>query len=111
VRVKLQQEPDGTYTRDGDHLHAQLTITLKEALLGFQRTMSKCSLVRTVFYLVFVLSSVCSIECFLLVCGACCSVTAMGVRCLLQCNCYGWCLLQCNCYGWCLLQCYCYGSV
>jgi DnaJ-class molecular chaperone len=41
VRVKLQQEAHETFTRDGDDLRASLTVSLKQALLGFRKTLRK----------------------------------------------------------------------
>ncbi|KAJ2557332.1 DnaJ- protein scj1 [Coemansia sp. RSA 1933] len=38
VVVHLQQQPHHTYVRDGDNLHAEVTITLLDALVGFSRT-------------------------------------------------------------------------
>ncbi|KAJ1906921.1 DnaJ- protein scj1 [Coemansia sp. IMI 209127] len=38
VVVRLRQQPHHTYVRDGDNLHAEVTITLLDALVGFNRT-------------------------------------------------------------------------
>ncbi|KAJ1667911.1 DnaJ- protein scj1 [Coemansia sp. RSA 1813] len=38
VVVHLRQQPHSTYVRHGDNLHAEVTITLLDALVGFNRT-------------------------------------------------------------------------
>merc|ERR1711861_4307 len=39
VIVKLKQKPDARFKRRGNDLHTEMTITLKDALLGFTRTL------------------------------------------------------------------------
>jgi DnaJ-class molecular chaperone len=39
VVVVLRQTPHRVFRREGDHLHADVTVTLKEALLGFSQTL------------------------------------------------------------------------
>lgn len=41
VIVKLSAKPDKTFKRIGDNLHTELTLTLKEALLGFTKTITQ----------------------------------------------------------------------
>lgn len=40
VILTIRQKQHSTFTRQGNDLHASLTISLREALLGFERTMA-----------------------------------------------------------------------